>query len=93
MICDIYRSACESEMYLYVAKRDGMSRVPDQLLALFGQPRHVMTLLLTAEKPLARADAGKVLDEIAQRGFYLQMPPQADSAMSAIAVQNSKLQH
>lgn len=90
-ICDIYRSSREEGMYLYVEKREGMARVPEKLLELFGKPKHVVTMLLTPEKTLARAEAGKVLSEIRARGFYLQMPPAADSEMNAIALQNSKL--
>ncbi|GAA5524075.1 protein YcgL [Microbulbifer aestuariivivens] len=91
-VCDIYRSSRDDEMYLYVDKREGLQRVPEKLLELFGQPRHVMTMLLTPEKKLGRANAAKVLDEIGERGFYLQMPPVVDSEMSGIAAQNSKLQ-
>lgn len=91
-LCDIYRSPRKDEMYLYVDKREGTGRVPENLLELFGEPRHLTTMLLTPEKKLARADAGKVLNEIRERGYYLQMPPAADSEMSAIATKNSKLQ-
>ncbi|WP_237067233.1 YcgL domain-containing protein [Microbulbifer guangxiensis] len=91
-VCDVYRSPLEDEMYLYVDKREGLERVPEKLLELFGQPKHVMTMLLTAEKKLARADVAKVLADIGERGFYLQMPPVVDSEMSAIAALNSKLQ-
>ena len=38
-------------------------------LELFGEPKHVVTMLLTPEKVLARAEAGKVLSEIRTRGF------------------------
>ncbi|AOS95598.1 Protein YcgL [Microbulbifer aggregans] len=79
-------------MYLYVDKREGLERVPEKLLELFGEPKHVVTMVLTPEKKLARADVEKVLAEIGERGFYLQMPPAVDSEMSAIAAQNSKLQ-
>ncbi|MFI2812302.1 MULTISPECIES: YcgL domain-containing protein [Microbulbifer] len=91
-VCDIYRSPREEEMYLYVEKREGIARVPEKLLQLFGKPEHVVTLLLTPEKPLARADAARVLEEIRERGFYLQMPPVVDDEMRAISAQNSKLQ-
>ncbi|WP_323846783.1 YcgL domain-containing protein [Microbulbifer magnicolonia] len=92
VLCDIYRSPRKEEMYLYVDKRDGTSKVPENLLQLFGKPQHVTTMLVTPEKKLARADANKVLNEICECGYYLQMPPLADSEMNAIAAQNSKLQ-
>ncbi|MFV8781554.1 YcgL domain-containing protein [Microbulbifer sp. SA54] len=90
-ICDIYRSPRESDMYLYVEKSQGMQRVPEKLQALFGKPIHVTTLLLTAERKLARADVDKVMNALQEQGYYLQMPPVADDEMRAIAAQNSKL--
>jgi hypothetical protein len=90
-LCDIYRSPRAEEMYLYVDKREGTTKVPQKLLQLFGKPQHLATMLLTPEKKLARAEAAKVLSEIRERGYYLQMPPSGDSEMSAIAAQNSKL--
>lgn len=62
-------------MYLYVDKARGLAEVPEALLARFGEPREVMTMLLDEQRKLARADASEVLAEIAERGFYLQMPP------------------
>ncbi|AMX03222.1 YcgL domain-containing protein [Microbulbifer thermotolerans] len=91
-LCDIYRSPRKDEMYLYVDKREGTAKVPEKLLQLFGKPQHVTTLLLTPDKRLARADANKVLNEIREHGYYLQMPPAVDSEMSAIAAKNCKLQ-
>ncbi len=77
-ICAVYKSPKKDEMYLYVDKREGLSRVPEALLSTFGEPKEVMTLLITADKKLARVDADKVLDEISAKGFYLQMPPARD---------------
>ncbi|MCO1333620.1 YcgL domain-containing protein [Microbulbifer sp. OS29] len=92
ILCDIYRSPSKEEMYLYVDKREGISRIPDNLLELFGSPKHVTTMLMTADKKLARANAAKVLEEVRARGYYLQMPLVEDSEMREIALKNSKLQ-
>ena len=73
----IYRSPRQQEAYLYVDKENGLADVPEALLARFGEPQEVMTLLLTPERKLARADAVEVLDKISDQGFYLQMPPTA----------------
>ena len=75
MICSIYRSPKKDEMYLYVAKSVGLEKVPEQLLTMFGKPQHRMDMLLTPEKELARAKASDILDEMAEKGYYLQMPP------------------
>ncbi|WP_346839046.1 YcgL domain-containing protein [Microbulbifer sp. SAOS-129_SWC] len=91
-LCDIYRSPRREEMYLYTDKREGLKRVPEKLLEMFGKPQHLTTLLLAPEKKLARADAARVLEEILARGYYLQMPPVQEDEMRSIAALNSKLQ-
>lgn len=73
--CQIYRSPKKPETYLYVEKSRGLADVPEVLLQQFGEPEEVMSLLLDAQRQLARADAADVLKMIAQQGFYLQMPP------------------
>lgn len=77
-ICSIYKSPRKNEMYLYVDKREALSRVPEALLGAFGAPQHVFDMLLTPERKLAREDVAKVLENIDKQGFHLQMPPQED---------------
>lgn len=95
LLCEIYKSLREEEMYLFVDKKDQLSRVPAPLLNHFGKTRLVTTLALTAERKLARADAAKVIDAIRDQGYYLQMPPRreqvVDSAMEALGGRNEKL--
>ena len=93
IICQIYRSPKEEGMYLYVKKEEGLTKVPDELLALFGKPQPAMVLLLTAEKKLARVSVEKVLENLVSQGFYLQLPPRSeeDSEMMQMRAQNSKL--
>lgn len=74
-ICSIYKSPRKNEMYLYVDKREALSRVPEGLLAAFGSPQHAFDLLLTPERKLAREDIDKVLANIENQGYHLQMPP------------------
>jgi uncharacterized protein YcgL (UPF0745 family) len=77
-ICSIYRSAKVEGMYLYVDKAEGLARVPEALLQRFGKAELAMTLLISSTRKLARADAATVLAAIAQQGFFLQLPPQAE---------------
>lgn len=74
-ICSIYRSPRKHEMYLYVLKRDALGRVPETLLVAFGPPIHSFDMLLTPQRTLAREDIHKVLDNLEQQGYHLQMPP------------------
>jgi hypothetical protein len=90
LICDIYKGSKKEGMYLYVDKKEGLGKVPDALLASFGQLALVTTLIITPSKKLARADARQVLEEIDRQGFYLQMPPTLQPLDFALA-ENSKL--
>jgi len=93
IICQIYRSPKEEGMYLYVKKEEGLTRVPEELLKLFGVPQPAMVLLLTPEKKLARVSVEKVADSLDAQGYYLQMPPrdQQDPEMQEMRAKNSKL--
>ncbi|SIS99879.1 hypothetical protein SAMN05421760_11088 [Neptunomonas antarctica] len=62
-------------MYLYVDKREQLIRVPDVLIEMFGTPSHLMDMPITGKRKLARVDVEKMLADIAEKGFYLQMPP------------------
>jgi len=83
-------------MYLYVEKKEGLEPVPEDLLRRFGKPELAMTLMLSPEKKLARADVEYVLEKIEEQGFYLQMPPRPDLGLEEPLVQelrnkNSKM--
>ncbi|WP_331346608.1 YcgL domain-containing protein [Cellvibrio sp. UBA7661] len=93
IICEIYRSPKEEGMYLYVKKEEGLSKVPDELLKMFGKPQQAMVLLLTPGKKLAYASVEKVAENLEEKGFYLQMPPRGDRDPDAERVRalNSKL--
>lgn len=80
-ICSVYLSPRKDEMYLYVDKRDQLKQVPEALLEMFGTPKHVMDIPLTKDRELARVEAEKVLSEIEEKGYYLQMPPPKDDYM------------
>lgn len=75
LLCQVYRSARKPETYLYVPKATGLQEVPQALLDQFGDAEVVLTLLLSAERKLARVSASDVLAAIDSQGFYLQMPP------------------
>lgn len=93
IICEIYRSPKEEGMYLYIKKEEGLSRVPADLLQLFGKPQQAMVLLLTPEKKLAYADVQKVMQSLEEKGFYLQLPPRdgRDPEAERVRALNSKL--
>lgn len=75
IMCSVYRSPKKEGMYIYVPKQEPFEQVPEALLQSFGTPGHVMDLLLTADRFLARVDVKLVMQGIQQNGYYLQMPP------------------
>jgi len=78
LLCEVFKSSRMEEMYLYVDKQRGLADVPEALLERFGKPVPAMTMILTAEKALARTCGADVMATIADKGFYLQMPPAKD---------------
>ncbi|SFM67616.1 YcgL domain-containing protein [Halopseudomonas yangmingensis] len=78
LLCSVYRSPRKDGMYLYVPRQQGLKGLPEVLLAHFGKPVHVMDMPLSAETRLAHEAPAKVLEELRERGFYLQMPPPED---------------
>jgi uncharacterized protein len=93
VICQIFRSPKEEGMYLYVKKDEGITKVPEELLKLFGKPLPAMVLLLTPEKKLARVSVEKVVESLETQGYYLQLPPRngQDPEMAQMRAFNSKL--
>lgn len=95
LLCDIYKSLKHAEMYLYVDKREGLSRIPEALLNNFGKAAIVTTLVLTPDRRLARAEAPRVLNSIRDKGYYLQLPPGKDESIDAqmreLRARNEKL--
>ncbi|SBS33456.1 Protein YcgL [Marinomonas spartinae] len=75
LIVEVFRSSKKDGMYLYVEKRVGLKEIPEDLMTRFGSGISAMTMLLTKESKLARANAESVIKDIKEKGFYLQLPP------------------
>ncbi|MEX0584437.1 MAG: YcgL domain-containing protein [Natronospirillum sp.] len=80
-LVSIYKSPRKMETYLYVDRAQGLTKLPEGLLEQFGRPQLVTHLLLTKDRKLARTTAEKVLAQIAEKGYYLQMPPVREDYM------------
>jgi hypothetical protein len=61
---------------LYITKQDDFSAVPEELLHSFGVLEFVLEMELTPERKLAKEDSKKVLESLAAKGFFVQLPPQ-----------------
>ena len=75
-LCNVYRSARKAETYLYLARERPFEDLPPELREAFGDPVLVMQLNLSEERRLARVDVRKVLAQLREQGFYLQLPPE-----------------
>ena len=80
MKCVVYKSFKQFDYFLFVKKEDEFARVPGGLRQMLGVLEKVMDLELDKSRNLAQADVVAVMQQIEERGYYLQMPPQSDSA-------------
>ena len=75
MQCWVYKGSRRAETYLYLRDEGDTSQVPEALIEAMGTLALVMQLSLSRERKLARASAEQVMRDLAERGYYLQMPP------------------
>ncbi len=75
MLASVYRSKLKDQMYLYLAKKDNFSSVPEALLKIFGRPEFSMQLNLKNRQKLSRVELSDVKEALKENGYYLQMPP------------------
>ncbi|WP_028487331.1 YcgL domain-containing protein [Thiomicrorhabdus chilensis] len=71
----VFKSPKKAELYLYVPQDDGLEKLPDELLVMFGEPAHVLDFELSPERKLAREDSQTVIEALQKKGYYMQMPP------------------
>ena len=71
----IYRCSNKPDLYIYLAERDDFSQVPPAMLTSLGNINFAMELELNEHTKLAREDAAKVMHNLSENGFHLQLPP------------------
>lgn len=75
----VFRSSKKSDTYLYVRRGQKWDELPEALRSIFGKPVHSMDLLLSPDKKLARTSGQEVLDALAEKAFFLQMPEETET--------------
>lgn len=75
MLVSAFKSAKKSELYLFVPQENGIDKLPDELLVMFGQPEHVIDFELTPDRKMGREDSTEVMNGLKSRGYFIQMPP------------------
>jgi uncharacterized protein YcgL (UPF0745 family) len=74
-MCTIFRASRKQYHYLYVADGTEVDDLPAGLLGLLGDLHKVMDLDLASREELSNADITRVREQLADCGYYLQMPP------------------
>ncbi|GAA4855726.1 YcgL domain-containing protein [Luteimonas vadosa] len=71
----VYKSPRKADTYVYLAARDDFGRLPEALAAELGPLQFVLDVVLAEGRTLAREDVDVVRENLAVRGFHLQLPP------------------
>ena len=77
----VFKTARRLDTFLFLPEGLPHNEWPDGLEEIFMPAEKVLTLTLTAKQPLAAQTATRVMEEIALKGYFLQLPPQ--SALSS----------
>ncbi len=81
MKCSVFRCSRKEEMYLYLPFQEDdtelIKTLSDDLLKLTGHLEKVLELEITEGRKLARVKAKDVLYALQDKGYYLQIPPNA----------------
>lgn len=70
-----FKSPKKPELYLFVPQQDGLEKLTDELLVMFGDPEHVIDFELTPTRKLPRTDPQELNTALRTQGYFLQMPP------------------
>lgn len=78
MHCSVFKGSRTPDTYLFLPARQPSDAVPQLVLQRFGQLQHVMDLVLTPERRLARIEAPVLLRALLTQGCYIQLPPREE---------------
>ena len=88
MLTAVYKSKKKADTFLFIEKRDDFSKVPEPLMAMFGQPQYVMIINLAKRTQLGVADLDTLKQSLGDQGYYLQIPPPEENLLSQLRKQN-----
>ena len=83
MQCFVYRSKKRLNTYLFLPEQGNFSDIPESLLKLFGEAEFSFDFKLYPERKLTLADAGEVMRNITENGYFLQLPLGDDKYLTA----------
>lgn len=88
MLTAVYKSKKKADSFLFIEKRDDFTKVPEPLMAMFGQPKYVMLINLAKREVLGTADLETVKAALTEKGYYLQIPPPQENLLSKLRKEN-----
>ena len=81
MICAVYRSSKRPNTYLFLAKKDDFSVIPDELLKIFGKPQLVMVLPEEKLGKIVGVAKEKLLQELITNHYWLWIKQEEDNLL------------
>lgn len=84
MLAHVYKSHRKADTYIYLAWRDDFDALPATVREPLGELSFVLAVELTPERRLAHVDAAQVRQQLAERGFFLQLPPSPAQVLAAL---------
>ena len=79
----VYKSLKKADTYVYLAARDDFARLPDPVRSQLGTLVFVLDVDIGPERKLAREDPAVVRENLAMRGFHLQLPEVVEDPMQS----------
>ena len=83
MEVEVFKTARRPDTFLFLPEGLLPSEWPDGLEEIFMPAEKVLSLTLTADRPLAAQSASRVMEEIVAKGYFLQLPPQTSPSSDA----------
>jgi len=88
----IYRCSRKPDMYIYLAEEDDFSKVPKDIYNSLGIIEFSMELIIEEGMRLAREQPEKILSNLNEHGFHLQLPANESIENIMAKIARSKLQ-
>ncbi len=74
--CYIYRCNAKQDMYIYLAEENDFDCIDEKIKNSLGELTFAMTLELNENTKLVKEDPAKVIANLKNQKFHLQLPPQ-----------------
>lgn len=75
MQCFVYKCPRKPDTYVFLRESGGFDVLPEALAATLGPLVFVIEIELSPQRKLAREDVERVMANLREHGFHLQLPP------------------